>query len=88
MGKVFEVDNFLTQDECNTLINYQKRHSANNIIDWSLKDHDSNWNSRIVILDKVDDKIIRKLVEVVHYKFLFFVQILIMLIMFILSLVI
>ena len=68
MSKVFEIDNFLTQDECDSLINYQKKHSVNNIENWSLKDHDSNWNSRIVILDKVDDDIIRKLIEVVHYK--------------------
>ena len=68
MSRVFEVDNFLTQDECDSLINYQKKHSANDIENWSLKDHNSNWNSRIVVLDKVDDDIIRKLIEVVHYK--------------------
>ena len=68
MSKVFEIDNFLTQDECNILIHYQKKHSVNDIEKWSLKDHDSNWNSRIVVLDKVDDVIIRKLIEVVHYK--------------------
>ena len=53
MSKVFEKDNFLTQGECNLLINYQKRHSANDIQKWSLKDHDSNWNSRTVTLNKL-----------------------------------
>tara|TARA_B100000131_G_scaffold1213_1_gene1275 strand:+ start:264 stop:839 length:576 start_codon:yes stop_codon:yes gene_type:complete len=68
MSKVFEKDNFLTQDECNLLIDYQKAHCANDIQNWSLQDHDSNWNSRIVVLDKIDDSIVRKLVEAVHYK--------------------
>ena len=68
MSKVFEKDNFLTQDECNLLIDYQKAHCVNDIKNWSLQDHNSNWNSRIVVLDKIDDSIVRKLVEAVHYK--------------------
>ena len=60
MSKVFEVDNFLTKDECNSLIDYQKKHSVNNIEDWSLYNHDSNWNNRIVILDKIDNDIISR----------------------------
>ena len=68
MSKVFEIDNFLTLDECNSLINYQRKHSANDIDKWSLENHDSNWNNRIVILNKFDDHSIKKLVELVHYK--------------------
>ena len=68
MSKVFEKDNFLTQGECNLLINYQKRHCANDIEKWSLQDHDSNWSSRTATLNKVDNEVVRRLVEVVHYN--------------------
>jgi len=54
MSKVFEIDNFLTLDECNSLINYQRKHSVNDIDKWSLENHDSNWNNRIVILNKFE----------------------------------
>ena len=68
MSRVFEKYNFLSETECDLLINYQKKHSTNNIEGWGLQNHDSNWNNRIVVLDKVDDDSIRKLIEVVHYK--------------------
>ena len=68
MSKVFEKDNFLSEAECGLLINYQKSHSVNDIDKWSLQDHDTNWSSRTVTLDKVDNDFVRRLVEIVHYK--------------------
>ena len=68
MSKFFEKDNFLSESECRLLIDYQKKHSENDISNWSTKDHDSNWSNRIVKLDKVDNDSIRRLVEVVKYK--------------------
>ena len=68
MSKVFEKDNFLSEAECGLLINYQRSHCANDIDKWSLQDHDTNWSSRTVTLDKVDNDFVRRLVEIVHYK--------------------
>ena len=68
MSKVFEKDNFLSESECRLLIDYQKKHSENDISKWSIKDHDSNWNSRSANLDKIDNKDVIKLVHLVHYK--------------------
>ena len=68
MSKVFEKDNFLSEAECDLLINYQRSHCANDIDKWSLQDHDTNWSSRTVTLDKVDNDFVRRLVEIVHYK--------------------
>ena len=59
MSKVFEKYNFLSETECDLLIKYQKKHSTNDIEGWGLQNHDSNWNNRIVVLDKVDDDSIR-----------------------------
>jgi len=68
MSKVFTKDNFLSESECRLLIDYQKKHSENDISKWSTKDHDSNWNSRSADLKEIDNEDVRKLVHLVHYK--------------------
>jgi len=68
MSKIFEKDNFLSESECRLLIDYQKKYAKNDIGKWSLQDHDTNWHTRSISLDKVYNEDVRKLLYIVNYK--------------------
>jgi len=68
MIPIVEKENFLSIDDCNLLIEYQKSHSDNDSSNWSLGDHKSNWESRIFVCEEIDDDNIRNIIESVHYR--------------------
>ena len=68
MFPIIEKDNFLSFDDCNILIEYQKSHSTNDHSKWSLENHQSNWDNRIFICDNIDDDNVRTIIESIHYR--------------------
>ena len=68
MFPIIEKDNFLSFDDCNILIEYQKSHATNDHSKWSLENHQSNWDNRIFICDNIDDDNVRTIIESIHYR--------------------
>ena len=58
---IIEQDDFLTIDECNSLIDYLK----NNLVLDLYKDF---WEGRTLECTNINDVFIRKLVEQIHYR--------------------
>ena len=58
MEQIFEQDNFITFDECKTLINYQESHSPNDA-------SKGFWDSRIVTSY---DESIKDLTNTIHQR--------------------